>query len=404
MRRLPRPWACCCAKSWPASPVPPSGHALVDLWRKEIEDKGGKSLDKLLTRYENQEEFSKAAKTLLRDLNLVPESELDDPDASDEEEGDDQEPDQGDSSDKSPEQGEGENDSQDSEQDEQAGESRRNRRCRRHRIGHGRYRRGRGRRSRRRRAHAAARQGRRHAALQPVPTTRSSPPSSTRSSRRPNSARPTSSTSCARLLDKQLENLAGAVARLANKLQRRLMAKQNRSWQFDLEEGLLDTARLTRVVTDPMQALSFKVENDTDFRDTIVTLLIDNSGSMRGRPITIAAICGDILARTLERCGVKVEILGFTTRAWKGGKSPRGLARSRSPGQSGPRQRRAPHHLQGRRRAVAPCAAQSRPDDARGPAQGKHRRRGARMGAQAADGPPGSPPHPDGDFRRRAGR
>jgi cobaltochelatase CobT len=123
------------------------------------------------------------------------------------------------------------------------------------------------------------------------------------------------------LLDKQLENLAGAVARLANKLQRRLMAKQNRSWQFDLEEGLLDTARLTRVVTDPMQALSFKVENDTDFRDTVVTLLIDNSGSMRGRPITIAAICGDILARTLERCGVKVEILGFTTRAWKGGKS-----------------------------------------------------------------------------------
>jgi cobaltochelatase CobT len=123
------------------------------------------------------------------------------------------------------------------------------------------------------------------------------------------------------LLDKQLENLAGAVARLANKLQRRLMAKQNRSWQFDLEEGLLDTARLTRVVTDPLQALSFKVENDTEFRDTVVTLLIDNSGSMRGRPITIAAICGDILARTLERCGVKVEILGFTTRAWKGGKS-----------------------------------------------------------------------------------
>ena len=136
------------------------------------------------------------------------------------------------------------------------------------------------------------------------------------------------------LLDKQLENLAGAVARLANKLQRRLMAQQNRSWEFDLEEGLLDTARLTRVVTDPLQALSFKVERDTDFRDTVVTLLIDNSGSMRGRPITIAAICADILARTLERCGVKVEILGFTTRAWKGGKSPRGLARSRPAGQS----------------------------------------------------------------------
>ena len=121
--------------------------------------------------------------------------------------------------------------------------------------------------------------------------------------------------------DVYLSNLQGVVARLANRLQRRLMAQQNRSWDFDLEEGLLDTARLTRVVTDPLQALSFKVENDTDFRDTVVTLLIDNSGSMRGRPITIAAICGDILARTLERCGVKVEILGFTTRAWKGGKS-----------------------------------------------------------------------------------
>ncbi len=99
------------------------------------------------------------------------------------------------------------------------------------------------------------------------------------------------------------------------------MAQQNRTWEFDLEEGLLDTSRITRVVTDPLQPLSFKVEKDTDFRDTVVTLLIDNSGSMRGRPITIAAICGDILARTLERCGVKVEILGFTTRAWKGGKS-----------------------------------------------------------------------------------
>ena len=122
-------------------------------------------------------------------------------------------------------------------------------------------------------------------------------------------------------LDKQLAPLQGAVARLANRLQRKLMAQQNRSWMFDLEEGVLDTARLTRVVIDPMSPLSFKREKDTDFRDTIVTLLIDNSGSMRGRPITVAATCVDILARTLERCGVKVEILGFTTRAWKGGQS-----------------------------------------------------------------------------------
>ncbi|GLQ11732.1 cobaltochelatase subunit CobT [Devosia yakushimensis] len=301
-------------------PVPPSGHALVDLWRKEIEDKGGKSLDELLTRYENQDEFSKAAKALLRDLNLVPESELDDPDSSDEETDDNQEPDDGDSSDKAPEQGEGENDSSDADQDEQAGES----------------------------EDTGDVEGMESdmadtdedAAAEAGEDAPMPPPAKDGGERLSNQFQykvfttkfdeivkaaelcpPDELDQLRALLDKQLENLAGAVARLANKLQRRLMAKQNRSWQFDLEEGLLDTARLTRVVTDPMQALSFKVENDTDFRDTIVTLLIDNSGSMRGRPITIAAICGDILARTLERCGVKVEILGFTTRAWKGGKS-----------------------------------------------------------------------------------
>lgn len=122
-------------------------------------------------------------------------------------------------------------------------------------------------------------------------------------------------------LDKQLANLQGVVGRLANRLQRRLMAQQNRSWDFDLEEGVLDTARLVRLVIDPMQPLSFKQERDTNFRDTVVTLLIDNSGSMRGRPISVAATCADILARTLERCGVRVEILGFTTRAWKGGQA-----------------------------------------------------------------------------------
>ncbi|MDM9627230.1 cobaltochelatase subunit CobT [Rhizobium sp. S152] len=122
-------------------------------------------------------------------------------------------------------------------------------------------------------------------------------------------------------LDKQLAHLQGAVGRLANRLQRRLMAQQNRSWDFDLEEGYLDPARLTRLIIDPTQALSFKKERDTQFRDTVVTLLIDNSGSMRGRPITVAATCADILARTLERCGVKVEILGFTTKAWKGGQA-----------------------------------------------------------------------------------
>ncbi|TVS00015.1 MAG: cobaltochelatase subunit CobT [Rhodobacteraceae bacterium] len=122
-------------------------------------------------------------------------------------------------------------------------------------------------------------------------------------------------------LDQQLEPLKGAVSRLANKLQRRLQAQQNRSWLFDLEEGILDAGRLARVVANPTTPLSFKQEKDTEFRDTVVTLLLDNSGSMRGRPISIAAICADVLARTLERCSVKVEILGFTTRAWKGGQS-----------------------------------------------------------------------------------
>lgn len=122
-------------------------------------------------------------------------------------------------------------------------------------------------------------------------------------------------------LDQQLEPLKGAVSRLANKLQRRLQAQQNRSWSFDMEEGILDAGRLARVVASPTTPLSFKVEQDTEFRDTVVTLLLDNSGSMRGRPISIAAICADVLARTLERCQVKCEILGFTTRAWKGGQS-----------------------------------------------------------------------------------
>ena len=122
-------------------------------------------------------------------------------------------------------------------------------------------------------------------------------------------------------LDQQLLNMQGVVSKLANRLQRRLMAQQTRAWEFDQEEGILDAGRLARVVVNPMLSLSYKHERDTDFRDTVVTLLLDNSGSMRGRPITVAAMCGDILARTLERCGVKVEILGFTTRAWKGGQS-----------------------------------------------------------------------------------
>jgi len=122
-------------------------------------------------------------------------------------------------------------------------------------------------------------------------------------------------------LDQQLVNLQSLIAKLANKLQRQLLAKQNRSWDFDLEEGMLDASKLSRIIIDPFHSLSYKMEKETEFKDTIVTLLIDNSGSMRGRPISVAAICADILSRTLERCSVKVEILGFTTKNWKGGKS-----------------------------------------------------------------------------------
>ncbi len=136
-------------------------------------------------------------------------------------------------------------------------------------------------------------------------------------------------------LDQQLLHLQGAVTKLANRLQRRLMAQQNRSWDFDQEDGLLDAARLVRIVTSPGHAMSYKVERDTRFRDTVVTLLIDNSGSMRGRPISIAAICADILARTLERCAVKTEILGFTTRAWKGGQSREKWLAAGRPGKPG---------------------------------------------------------------------
>ncbi len=185
-------------------------------------------------------------------------------------------------------------------------------------------------------------------------------------------------------LDKQISHLQGVVARLANRLQRRLMAQQNRAWEFDLEEGLLDPVRLPRIIMDPLHALSFKQEKETKFRDTVVTLLLDNSGSMRGRPITVAATCADILARTLERCGVKVEILGIHHACLEGRAVARSLARSRQECQSRPAQRSASHHLQVGRRALAACPQEPRADDARRVAEGEHRWRGARLGAQAA--------------------
>jgi cobaltochelatase CobT len=298
--------------------VPPSGNAIVEIWRREIEEKAGTSLTTLLSKFEDQDLFSRASRQLLRDLNLVPDGDLDDGESDESEDGEDQDPERGEDADKTPEQGEGDSEDADAEQDETPGSSEDQGDVEGSE------------------SEMSDSEDENAEAGEDAPNT---PPGHNAEKfanqlnykiftqkfdeivKASDLCPPEELEQLRTLLDKQLESLAGAVARLANKLQRRLMAQQNRSWEFDLEEGILDTARLTRVVTDPLQALSFKVERDTDFRDTVVTLLLDNSGSMRGRPITIAAICGDILARTLERCGVKVEILGFTTRAWKGGKS-----------------------------------------------------------------------------------
>ena len=299
--------------------IPPSGNAIVGLWKAEIEAKAGTSLESLLDKFEDQELFSRATRQLLRDLNLVPDSELDDGEADDSEGGDDQEPERGQDDDTSPEQGEGESEDAEAEEDQTPGQSEESGEVEGSEMDF-------------EESEDENSEAGEDSPNPPPPGANAKEFHKTFTYRiftqkfdevvKAGDLCPAEELDQLRaLLDKQLENLAGAVARLANKLQRRLMAQQSRSWEFDLEEGLLDTARLTRVVTDPLQALSFKVERDTDFRDTVVTLLLDNSGSMRGRPITIAAICGDILARTLERCGVKVEILGFTTRAWKGGQS-----------------------------------------------------------------------------------
>lgn len=299
--------------------IPPSGQKIVDLWRNHIEELAPNSLKTLGDLVDNQDAYSIAARTLLSDLNLAPEFDLNDSETEQEDDQSEDETDSGEAEDQSPEQGEADSDdsADDQEQAQGAEES------------------------------EGDTEGS-DAQLEDMTEDASTDMSADASDQSmPDGANALANsfhykvfttkydeTICAAdlcppeeleqlrdLLDRQLENLSGAVSRLANKLQRRLMAQQNRSWQFDLEEGVLDAARLTRVITDPMQPLSFKQESDTEFRDTVVTLLIDNSGSMRGRPITIAAICGDILARTLERCGVKVEILGFTTRAWKGGRS-----------------------------------------------------------------------------------
>jgi len=295
---------------------PESARRMVDLWRERLEAKAGDTLHRLESVLDDQAAFAALTRQLIADLDLADESDASDQDDSDQSQSEDQDESEGES-----EGAEGEAtsplsaqgaESEDSESDE------------------------------------GAESGTDESSTEMMPGMgedepgRSSPYDMPAGAGRNAGRQPAyipftvefdeviraedlcDADELGRLrhhLDQQLAHLQGVVARLANRLQRRLMAQQNRTWQFDLEEGLLDSARLARVVINPMQALSYKIEKDTDFRDTVVSLLIDNSGSMRGRPITVAAMSADILARTLERCGVKVEILGFTTRAWKGGQA-----------------------------------------------------------------------------------
>ena len=297
---------------------PPAAQKVVDLWRSFVEEKAGASLDRLVNDIEDQKSFARDIRDVLAKLDMEDDSHLDPDDEENEEQ------DEGDNQNEQSDQGDAEEQSSAERAEMQESED----------------------------ASAELEEGAKEDADGPTgempddmdetdsdnPSEASRPPpQSGQQSRGPDYKAYTNkfdetilaeelcdADELARLrayLDKQLNHLQGVVARLANRLQRRLMAQQNRAWEFDLEEGALDPARLTRIVIDPYQPLSFKREKDTNFRDTVVTLLIDNSGSMRGRPITVAATCGDILARTLERCGVKTEILGFTTRAWKGGQS-----------------------------------------------------------------------------------
>jgi cobaltochelatase CobT len=308
---------------------PPAATKIVDLWRDFIEERAGHDLDGLLKTIENQRSFGRSVRELLTSLDMADEAMLDQNEDEDDEE-QDQNQDQSDG--EAQEQSQGEraemeaSDEASDELDEGATEA------------------------------ADAPSGELpdeadQADSEEASESRRPPASRSNEARGPDyrsfTARfdevvdaedlcdPDELSRLRAYLDKQLAHLQGVVGRLANRLQRRLLAQQNRAWEFDLEEGQLDPARLPRIVIDPYQPLSFKHEKDTDFRDTVVTLLLDNSGSMRGRPITVAATCADILARTLERCGVKVEILGFTTRAWKGGQSRESWLQSGKPGNPG---------------------------------------------------------------------
>jgi len=310
---------------------PKAAKAMVEGMRPEIEAKAGKTLDRLAKAMDNQAAFGRLARTLIKDLEVGNPEATENPDDQGEDEPESRdEPDAGEDGDSQDQTGDGESSpgAEQAESDmETAGES--------------------------------------QADLQPGDEADASDdaPDSEQSARpaRPEIKDPGKPEPLYKIftttadevigaedlcepeelgrlrayLDQQLTALSSVVSRLANRLQRRLMAKQNRSWSFDLEEGVLDVSRLTRIITDPTAPLSFKQEEDTEFRDTVVSLLLDNSGSMRGRPIMVAAVCADILARTLERCGVKTEVLGFTTRAWKGGQARDEWVKNGKPAQPG---------------------------------------------------------------------
>ncbi|MDP1632405.1 MAG: cobaltochelatase subunit CobT [Caulobacter sp.] len=297
--------------------APPEGaQTAVNLWREEIEAKAGADLDRLATSLHDQAAFAKVARAILHDLDLG-DADIDPSESSDDEEGDE---DQSESSEDNDGDGDGEtpdgasmeetegDDSESQDGDEQMVESdddSTEMSDEAPEMGDG--------------AKPARPEARDNGQIEPPYKIFTTAHDEVVGAEDLCDAEEL--TRLRAYLDQQLASLSSVVARLANKLQRRLMAQQNRSWSFDLEEGMLDVARLPRIITDPTAPLSFKQEEDIQFRDTVVTLLIDNSGSMRGRPIMVAAVCADILARTLERCAVKTEILGFTTRAWKGGLS-----------------------------------------------------------------------------------
>jgi cobaltochelatase CobT len=300
---------------------PDSAKAMVDMWRADVESAAGRDFQKLRDSLTNQEAFARAARQLIRDLKLGDETaELqddDNEDSQDQENADGQSNETGDDqSDSSETQGYGAQgeESEDASEQDDASETAADQAQTEMQMGSGDE----------EEPGRAERPWLPPGALSNEPAGQQYHAYSNKFDEIVEAHALCDAEELGRLrnhLDQQLAHLQGVIGKLANRLQRRLMAQQNRAWEFDLDEGILDAARLTRVVTNPMHALSFKTERDTNFRDTVVSLLIDNSGSMRGRPITVAAMSADILARTLERCGVKVEILGFTTRAWKGGQS-----------------------------------------------------------------------------------